>query len=489
MLKYLVKGIITALCIIIVFAGKIAAQPSKHYSPLSIDTLDPAGIKYFAEYFKKEKDTISVADAKTKKFIVEQCSLRCDMFRKFVTSGELLTYTYGDSLLRKVANNIINSNPVLKGKVNVYLSRSLVPNAFSAGNSLVVVNIGLLSRLANESQLAFILCHEFSHQMLSHGNNAIYTNAIKYNDKEFQRKIKTALAEEYNVTVSLEKLLLPGLMADMAYSRAEELAADSMGLQYLMNTNYDLLASLSTMDVLDKLDDEAKNDSLNLKKFFSIPQVPAKPSWYEFEENSLGVFETEIDTLKDTLRTHPDCGLRKAILSKKLDGRTKLGTDPHSAEFQDLRLIARSESIQMMYDRGNLGNSMYLALHQLEERPEDVYNRAMVALCMARLAKHKKERTAGKYINIPDPDFGDSYNHFLHLINELSPQEAATFSYYMVNPVSPELKSNEAYLASLTFAAYVNGKTEEFNQLYKEYNGKFSNGKFSKTLAVLAPKK
>lgn len=470
-----------------VFQGKVNAQLPVHYTPLWPDTADEANIKYFEDYFKAEKDTVSVKNSTSKKFIIQQCSTRVELFKDFVKRGELLTETEIDSIVQKVAANIIKANPELNGKVKVFVSRSLIPNAFCTGNTMVVMNIGMLSRLENEAQLAFILCHEFSHQMMHHSNDAIYKHASVVGDKQYARKIKSTLKEEYNVTSKLKELLLPGLLKDMAYNRAEELAADSMGIKYLTNTGYELSAALGVMDILDKVDSETKNEPLDLRKFFTLPQVPVGPYWFDYKgSSSLGAFETVKDSLEDSLKTHPDCKVRKekiqAMITKSAAQR-QFDTDRKA--FEKMVLISKSESVQYMFDTENIGRSLFLALRMLEERPQDVYHRSMVSMCMAYFSRLKTIRMVGKCVNRPNPEFSESYNRFLSFIQELTPKESGELAYWMINPATEELKNHEVYFSALVYAAYSSGRTDEYQILRKEYFKKFPKGRYNKVLDVL----
>jgi predicted Zn-dependent protease len=64
--------------------------------------------------------------------------------------------------VQRVFDHIRQANPQLP-PVQLVLSRNPEPNAHAVGNSTVMLNVGLLGRLENESQLAYILCHELAH--------------------------------------------------------------------------------------------------------------------------------------------------------------------------------------------------------------------------------------------------------------------------------------------------------------------------------------
>lgn len=99
---------------------------------------------------------------------------------------ELFTNTliiYGTDLnhyLDRVLMNLLSEEPLLKQKVKIFLYRSVEPNIYTTPDSIIIINIGLLAQIQNESELAFILSHELSHIYKNHA----YTSA------EFSKKEK-----------------------------------------------------------------------------------------------------------------------------------------------------------------------------------------------------------------------------------------------------------------------------------------------------------
>jgi predicted SprT family Zn-dependent metalloprotease len=74
------------------------------------------------------------------------------------------------------------------------------------GEGTIFFNIGLFHRLQNESQAAFILCHELAHYYLNHSNDNIhqYVNTI-YSD-DFQQKLKSIQKLSYEKNKQLDAL-------------------------------------------------------------------------------------------------------------------------------------------------------------------------------------------------------------------------------------------------------------------------------------------
>jgi predicted Zn-dependent protease len=93
---------------------------------------------------------------------------------------------YVESVYKKVRVNI----PQLPEKVTFLISRSYVPNAFSMGGNVFQINYRFLARLESEAHLAYVMCHELSHQYLQHSINKVIRNIRLENDKEYKVEVK-----------------------------------------------------------------------------------------------------------------------------------------------------------------------------------------------------------------------------------------------------------------------------------------------------------
>ena len=100
----------------------------------------------------------------------------------------------------------------------VYVLRSGEMNAFSVGSGIIFVTEGLLARLDNESQLAAVIAHEMSHQLLGHTRDAIEAQAHSHSSS-------------------------PASSPAVSYSLDRELDADSLSLKILKVARYDLRSS------------------------------------------------------------------------------------------------------------------------------------------------------------------------------------------------------------------------------------------------------
>ncbi|MEL7163636.1 MAG: M48 family metalloprotease, partial [Bacteroidota bacterium] len=84
----------------------------------------------------------------------------------FVFQPELRAY-FTELFRRIAAANNLDLDPL------VLIRRSQQANAYSMGNGIFTIHLGLLQNLPTEERLAFVLCHELAHDQLKHGHHII----------------------------------------------------------------------------------------------------------------------------------------------------------------------------------------------------------------------------------------------------------------------------------------------------------------------------
>jgi predicted Zn-dependent protease len=101
---------------------------------------------------------------------------------------------------------------------DVLVLRSNDVNAFSLGSGIIVITEGLLARVHSEAQLAAILAHEMSHQLLGHTREAIRSQSRH-----------------------------PDAGPHFAYDLAKEIDADTLGIKIMEVAHYDPRQALAAI--------------------------------------------------------------------------------------------------------------------------------------------------------------------------------------------------------------------------------------------------
>lgn len=122
----------------------------------------------------------------------------------------------------------------------VTLLDSSVNNAFALPGGYVYISRQLLALMNNEAELAFVMGHEVGHV------------AAQHSQKRQNRSTLTGLGAAILGAVTGSNIVgqlanAGAQVATLGYSREQERQADSLGLRYLSQINYDPMASGSTL--------------------------------------------------------------------------------------------------------------------------------------------------------------------------------------------------------------------------------------------------
>ena len=122
--------------------------------------------------------------------------------RNYLVSGiDLGYYLYDpeiDRYFQNILKEIFKNNPSIPAsEVRLLWSKSFSPNAASFGEGSITLHIGLTAKLENESQLAFIICHEIAHYLLNHSNKSMEDELDQLNTKEVLAKVKRIQNQKY----------------------------------------------------------------------------------------------------------------------------------------------------------------------------------------------------------------------------------------------------------------------------------------------------
>jgi len=120
-------------------------------------------------------------------------------------------------------------------------------NAFSLPGGWVYVYTGLLKHLKNEADLAFVLGHETGHIV---GRHAIRRLQLIYGIN-FLLSLTLGGKELSQAELQVIKVLYQIVLA--GYSRHEEMEADEMGAYFTGKAGWNPVASIETLEILDKL--------------------------------------------------------------------------------------------------------------------------------------------------------------------------------------------------------------------------------------------
>lgn len=442
--------------ILLMISHDIIAQTTVAYTKLNDDEASKKTLlDVTAKRYNKDITTIS---GNKKKYIQEIYTDRYKSVQKFYTDSLVITEDNTNAYLNKLLADIVSHNPALEPlQVRALFSRAYWPNAQCMGEGTLLFNIGLFNRLQNESQAAFVLCHELAHQYLNHGNKMIeqYVNTV-YSD-DFQDQLKKIKNATYQKRQMLEETVKDISFTGHRHSRAHEAEADSMALEFLKNTQFNLNGALSCLALLDSVDTDKYNVTPKPDSIFNAAQYPFKQSWMGGDNaffTSLAMTnKTEAEQFKDSLKTHPDCTLRMQKLAPKAaeynHPNSSFFVVADSLQFRQLQQTFDFELVDYCYSANNVSRSLYYSLQMLQSYPNNAYLVTNIGRCFNKLYAAQKQHELTTVVDIPSPYQEKKYNSLLQLIQHLRLQEIASINYYFLFAYNQQLAGDAAFTKAL----------------------------------------
>ncbi|HEY1047220.1 MAG TPA: M48 family metallopeptidase [Bacteroidia bacterium] len=177
--------------------------------------------------------------------------------KRLLYSGNVL---YGDPLtlyVEKVADNALKSDPGLRKQLKFFVVKSSTMNALCNPDGVVMVTTGMLAKIENEAQLAFIICHESIHFKLNHNS-------------EFNKK-----KEDLNQSNKIDNYQRYSQL--MSFSRVNEFEADRLGYELFKNSDYELKNVESALNILKNANKPFSNIKWTIDYFtqnaYRLPQA------------------------------------------------------------------------------------------------------------------------------------------------------------------------------------------------------------------------
>ncbi len=476
------------LCIISIGFPAVGQQsfdfvPSAYKHPKQkrmLETLQEELILDLAMLKGKHKDKMAEAYASRTAYI--SASLQEG---EFIFGSELNTYV--DNILQ----HILESNKdIPQERLRLFISRDISPNASCLGDGTMVFNIGLLRRLENESQVAFVICHELAHYTQNHVNEAIAEHILTENARSTQRQIKRITKAKYNRNKKGIEFLKGYVYSSSRHSRLKESGADAKAAEYLANTNYDAYEASKALTLLDEVDEEKYKVDIVLKDHFHHQLYPYQPEW-KAQENPLSMFlkagekETNLDKAlnKDSLKTHPNCKVRANRVREQLKTmESVVGQEFIQDDTAHERAVAQAdfEVVLSAYDSDNIGLATFYALQLLDKYPDNAFLVGIIGISMARMVPAIDKHELGKILPAPSEQVEKDYNDILKFLNNLSRENARKVSYYYANKYADRAAESEALMYALALTNKNLKKHKEKEDFKSRYYKHFPKGHFIK---------
>ena len=348
------------ICSLLVFG--LHAQFDRHYEPLRSQAPIPRNIRTKAyEKTYHEQQRLGEAAVLSEEFI-EYGNYQLD---QLLRSPNVLFNTELNDYANALLDQLTDDEPELRRRMTVYVLRSSAVNAFTTDRGDLFLNIGLLDRLNDGHELAFILAHELTHTRERHSMEGFtfeVTNELRYAD---------AISKSEQLAKSA------------SFSRAQELEADRAGLQRYLAAGFDPAAPERTLRALagaTEFPDRSVDVDQLLADFgldhtrLRLPDSTAADKPIIREVVALPLDSNRDRPERETDRydfgTHPAVDKRVAQVRKILETADTTARRTAVPDFTPLRERAHFELVETLLLEGLYVPALYQA-HWLSQRHPD----------------------------------------------------------------------------------------------------------------------
>lgn len=398
------------------------------YIPLKSFGIIPQDFtKLSSAKYEEDKQSIDVherkmiAQAKDKFFLETNFEIN-----EILHSGKVMFNDPVTQYLEKVAGKLLEHDPDLKGKIRLYAVKSNAVNAFATNGGIIFVNLGLISKLENEAQLAYVLSHELTHYLKKHViNKFIEVEAIKSGKGNYRK-------------LSVEERFL----AKTNYSKEIELEADLGALDIYLKSNYNPKAILGVFDILKNA--HMPFEDLKYEKGFLETPYLAFPDHY-YSSDTLILNKLKGDDEDDSRSSHPATSKRKKAILSKIDDLKDLeefNFQVSKEEFLKARTFARYEMCRIYLLHHNYEQALYQAYLLLQKDSNSVYLQKTVVKALYGLSKFSN--SGSFFLTHKNPDKIKGHSQPLYrLFHNMKKEELNILALWHLWKLNKELRDDE----------------------------------------------
>jgi hypothetical protein len=375
-------------------------KPLQSSGPIPKDFLQLSSKKYEEEKASLSKDDKGFEKKAKKAFFLESSFL----LQELLYSGKVLFNDPIGLYVNQVADQLLETNPALRQQIRFYVVKSPSVNAFATNSGMIFINLGLISQVETESQLAFILSHEITHYLKKH----VVTQYVE------ERKIEKGI-NTYRSLSSEDKLLTRN-----NYSKELETEADLEGLSIFLQSKYSTKELNGVFDMLQYA--HLPFDDIPFQKSFFESEYLQFPSTYFLEKIKVISAPSEKDEEKSS---HPSVEKRRAYILNHTKNDVSTGKADYLVSkqaFLEARKLARYELSSLYLIGLRYEKAIYNSYLLLREDPNNGYLQKSIAKALYGLSQYANADAYSKVHGEEDEVEGNSRQVY-HLFENLKAKE------------------------------------------------------------------
>ena len=399
-------------------------------------------------------------------------------FMEKVLDGAFIKDDTLENYVDKVLNNIVASNPVHPYPRRVLILSSPHVNAVCYGQGIYAVTVGLLARIENENQLAFILAHELAHDELGHIRTRIAQEAdLDLEERAREQTFKIISGKVIQNEIDEFRKLLYDFSK---HSRTNELKADSMAVVLLRNAKYDETESSSVLNILQSPQSPKYEIGAEIFAPFHSADYPFQDYWLKdrlsvYSKKYMGTFLYS----PDSIESHPSIDMRKRVLNRYVhDGNQH--TPHQSLEFVNIASeIASFETVESAYKSNEYDLALYHALQLYYRYPKNAYVVSRIGKILTDLYEAHNSNRFHNYVAKYTLNYGDELKVMNSFLHNLTQHELGELAFRFINnPLNFNVSDENHYYLSWKINSLLN-RSNEVTSISQQYHDRFDRSIFS----------
>jgi len=463
-----------ALTVIAALPGSVSGQEADRYIPRKTYGSDDR--EMMSSLRAQMLDEVSTITSKRKSQVLQVYSERTNYLIEGIREGAFIKDDSLQAVIDSVVKRLLRSNTLKHQPKQVLILKSSLPNASCYGEGTFIVSVGLLSRLDNESQLAFTMAHELAHYELEHMKTRILLEVETKFSKNVKSEITKILTDDDATLqrVDSARKLMYGLGR---FSRRMEQEADSLGYLFFRNAGYRQTEIATLLSILDSA--EFPKYRVDLFKPFHLAKYPFQDYWLKQRPR---VFSKKVDNVfifsNDSLSSHPDIAQRKARLAGFMDTVSDPKNFVESPSFQRAVRMAEFESVQAAFFSKQYDRALFLSLQLAGNHPHHNYLVSMIARILAITAEAKESRMFAALVPSYTGHYSEELRQVNNFLHNLTVDEAGELAFNFLNNQSNFDPSEEEHYLLLWKICGLTHRNQVQEKVKATYRAKFPKGKF-----------
>lgn len=379
-----------------------------------------------------------------------------------------------DQILKRIISNNVLYHPPKR----ILILKSPEVNAFCYLEGTFVIHVGLISKVRNESELAFAIAHELAHFELDHLRKRITKNV----ETKLARNVDRNLSKVYEEDVTLAEIdSLKRFVYDLTrHNREAESEADSLGFILFQNAGYhqpealDLLAVLDSANYLKHpIDEELFTPFYSAKFPFQSYWLNQRPRIFSKKTTNTFIFSN------DSILSHPDTRYRKINLEAKMDDRQRPLNFQDDAFVNAAITMAEFETIESAYNLKQYDRCLFYGLGLVNHYPHHKYLVSVITRVLIDVYELKEDGTLNHVVPAFTSYYSEELRRVNNFIHNLTKDETGEIAFNFLNNQANFDPAHEEHYYLLWKICKLTQRTTVAAKVEQSYKSKFPKGKFA----------